>query len=388
MNKIFILVITSISLYSCTKEINQNKDSMQETFKNYELDVSKIPVKQGILIFEDGTHFKLVVTANNGKKNGSDNNQSNYSAQRGLTEIFEFKSMADAFDEISEHELKIADSLETLEIANPGSITTAIFDGTHSYLKPRYENSYHEKTFDDGTKYLEINTKDYTIAEFINEDGFVQIGDTLHQISYDLMKKMYGGPEDQQTLATATDSDPSSGIFITNETQNTMARVSGLPEHSAIRKSCQNTNKRARILGYYNMITYRFASNPLTFEPEQNVTAKALKRRVFGLWWDYAGSDADLGVNWNIRGNSSSGSFIRNGVFTGGNVSWGTAGNGGTSFNYLFERFLSYNRNTQGRFITRDLPIIFQATTVNSANVYTTRSKPLGFVSCSCSYTR
>ena len=216
---------------------------------NYVVDVSKIPQQGGMLVFKDKTHFQLTVLANGTGQNKQINNTG--FAARG--EGSAFISMKAAYDSVNNSQNAIADSLEQLEILHPGSVSVTTFNETHSPLLRTFKDAYFINTLSDGSKYLEINARDYSIAEIINKDGFVQIGDTLHKVGFDTLKMKIGGdPSDTTALKNATVSDPSKGIFVTVQTLNgTMSRGVGYTEYAAIRRSCQKTSSRARVIGYY-----------------------------------------------------------------------------------------------------------------------------------------
>lgn len=341
-----------------------------------------------MLVFKDRVHFQLIVFSNANKKN-EQKNSAGFAARSGGGSSF--ISMKTAYDSLNNSQLRISDSLELLETNNPGTVSVTTFNETHSPLLRQFDGSYFINTLPDGTKCLEINARDFSIAEIINKDGFVQIGDTLHKINFDTLKMKIGGnPSDTTLLNNATVSDPANGIIITVQIPNgTLSRITGFPEHAAIRKDCRKTSGRARVIGYYNMITYRFSQTPLVFVPEHWVRAIALRRRLFGVWWDNAGSGADISVSWNTSGNTSSGFFVPNpNTFTGGSVSWGVSGSDGRNFGSPFERPISYNPATQGAFRTQIQPIIFQARTRNTAAIFTPNGTHLGTVQCECSYDR
>jgi hypothetical protein len=352
-----------------------------EVSLNYELDIAKIPVENGMLIFKDNAHFTL--TAEHCRKTKEEQPQF---ATR--TESESFISMKMAFDSINNHQGFIADSLELLETNNPGSISEAVFNNTHSALLQIFKNAYKIMTMEDGGKYLELNTREYNIAEIINKDGFVQIGNKLYKVEYDTLRTMENGTsEDFSTLGGAVTSDPARGITVEIVTSNgTIARTMGLPEYSALRKECQTTIDKVRVRGNYDMITYKYQDNPLAVIPQHRVRTIGLKRRLWGVWWD-APDNGTIGTSatWNVIGNSSSGFYMQNGNNIGATIFWTSTGYKANS-KPLTDVPISYNPNTQGNFITQMLPIVYQASTRHYAIAFKPNAQPLGSVTCNCTH--
>lgn len=273
-----LAIVATVFIVSCKKEETKNSISKDASSNNISKN-SDYFVKNGIMHFKDNTSFESYLEK---LKISDTKNNSDYSSS------ITFYSMKKCFNDIVNEESKISEEHEKRGNNEYSKVE-------HGNLISKFPNVCIIKTLEDGGKYFEINVNnnDYFLANVLNPDGIVIVGENIYQYTDEYTKIMKG-----------VDYNKINQLIKTNTSNNEITVSKNKEMKADWVTNCQGNNDGFRIITYMGLT--QTVSGRYTYTTFK-ITVRSLRRRVGGAWYDNHAAD--------ISGRGS---------FTGSAASYGT----------------------------------------------------------------